>query len=378
MKTIEKASLIAVLALVCLGVGTAPLAGARKPRPAAKPPQYLEMYVQQGPQTCRLTPGDLTFRTILTLGPEISGYYGLPAPPRTRLDIKPLEILLFDPETAGASLRLDKLAFIDTAPAHIFDLKSTRVNAAIFDQIYHVPYDAAMPVKLWCVGENIPLHFTPVNGKPGWYRAAPDVPLEAGSYAVNFGCVDGPRIYTGKLDFYPFVLAAAPPPPVCPPALKKKRRAKRRQVVECPPPVACPPAKAPPAAAPRPQAAPQMDAAFSYEPVSPQGRREYRITNTNATPWHNVNISVFMRDNRFPKTVLGPVTLYKDIVLPDHTVNQVPDKTMLQYETLDDAGATLYLKIKCKEGTIKKAWKNLGSEDSGPATLTEVPWDLKE
>jgi hypothetical protein len=72
------------------------------------------------------------------------------------------------------------------------------------------------------------------------------------------------------------------------------------------------------------------------------------------------------------------VTTYKDIVLPDHTVSQAPDQTFLQYESLNDAGVTLYLKVKCKEGTIKKAWKNLNSEGSGPATLTEVPWDLKE
>jgi hypothetical protein len=376
MRTIEKAALIAVLALAFLGAGTSTLVAARKPRPVPGPPQSLELYAQQGPQTCRLQPADLTFRTILTLGPDISGYYGLPGPPALRLDIKPLEILVFDPETAGATLRLDKLAFIDTAPAHIFDLKTTRVNAAIFDKIYHVPYDSVLPIKLWCVGDNIPLHLSPVAGKPGWYRAVPEQTLEAGSYAVNFGCVDGPRIYTGKLDFYPFILAAAPPP-ICPPT-PRKRRPQRRPVVECPPPVACPPPQVqPPAAAPRPLAE-QMDAGFSYVPVSPEGRREYQITNRNDKPWHNVNISVFMRDSRFPKTVLGPVTLYKDVVLPDHTVTQVPDSTFLQFETLDDAGATLYLKVKSKEGVIKKAWKNLGSDGSGPASLTEVPWDLKE
>lgn len=376
MGTREKAFLIAVLAVIFLGVSSFTQAlAARKARLAAGTPPYLEMYVQQGKKTCRLQPGDLTFRTILTLGPEISGYYGLLAPPQQRLDIKPLEILVFDPETAGTTMRLDKLAFIDTAPAHTFDLKTTPVAAAYFDKIYHVAYDAAVPVKLWCAGENIPLRLTPVAGKPGWYRAVPEAPLEAGTYAVNFGCVDGPRIYTGKLDFYPFVVAAAAPP-VCP-APPKKRRAKRRRVVECPPLAACPPAKAQPA--PRPVAPPQMDAGFNYVKVAPKGRREYQITNSNAVPWHNVNISVFMRDSRFPKTVLGPVTLYKDIVLPEHTVSQAPDKTFLQYETLNDAGATLYLKVKCKEGTIKKAWKNLGSEEPGaPATLTEVPWDLKE
>ena len=378
MRTREKTCLIAILTLACLGAGTAAGLAARQARATAGTPQYLEMYVQQGAKRCRLKPGDLTFRTVLTLGPDLSGYYGLPGPPPLRLDIRPLAILVFDPETAGATLRLDKLAFVDTAPAHIFDLKSTRVDAAIFDQIYHVAYDAAVPVKLWCVGSNIPLHLTPVAGKPGWYRAVPDQPLEAGSYAVNFGCVDGPRTYTGKPDFYPFVLAAAAPP-TCPAPAKMKRRAKRHPVVECPPVAACPPAKPEPLPlAPGHVAAAQMEAGFSYVTASPQGRREYRITNSNAIPWHNVNISVFMRDGRFPKTVLGPVTQYKDIVLPDHTVSQAPDKTFLQYETLNDAGATLYLQAKCKEGTIKKAWKNLGSDDSGPATLTEVPWDLKE
>jgi hypothetical protein len=293
-----------------------------------------------------------------------------------RVDIKPLEILIFDPETAGQTLRLDKLTFVETAPAHAFDLKATPIDAASFPKIYHVAYDAELPVKLWCVGDNIPLQLTPVAAKPGWYRAVPQAPLEAGAYALNFGCVAGPRMYTGKLDFYPFIMAAAPPPP-CPP-VKAKRRAKRRRVVECPPVAACPPPKFQPVAPVQP-AAPQMEAGLNYVTVAPEGRREYQITNLNDTPWHNANISVFVRDSRFPATVLGPVTLYKDIVLPDHTVSQAPDKTFLQYETLNDAGATLYLKVKCKEGTIKKAWKNLGPQERGtPATLTEVPWDLKD
>ena len=283
MRTREQVALIAVLTLLCLGAGTTTgVVAARQPRPFAGTPAYFEMYVRQGPKTCRLKPGDLTFRTVLTLGPEISGYYGLPGPPRLRLDIKPLEILIFDPETAGTTLRLDKLSFIDTAPAHTFDLKTTPVAAASFATIYHVPYDAAVPVKLWCVADQIPLRLTPVTGKPGWYRAVPEEALAAGTYAVNFGCVDGPRIYTGKLDFYPFVLAAAPPP-VCP-APPKKRRAKRRRVVECPPVAACPPLPVQPAAPPRPAAPAQMDAGFNYVEVSPTGRREYQITNRNARP----------------------------------------------------------------------------------------------
>jgi hypothetical protein len=122
-----------------------------------------------------------------------------------------------------------------------------------------------------------------------------------------------------------------------------------------------------------------MEAGFNYVTVAPAGRREYQITNSNDIPWHNANISVFVRESRFPATVLGPVTLYKDIVLPDHTVSQAPDKTFLQYETINDAGATLYLKVKCQEGTIKKAWKSLGPPEPGaPNTLTEVPWDLTD
>lgn len=224
------------------------------------------------------------------------------------------------------------------------------------------------------MGENIPLHLTPVAHKPGLFRAGPTAPLTPGNYAVNLGCLAGPRVYTGKLDFYPFVMAAAPPPQ--PRKVVCRARIKRRPAVRRPPVAACPPVKARPA--PRVAAPPMMDAGLSYAAVSPHGRREYQITNLNAVPWHNVNISLYVRDSSFPKTVLGPVRLYKNIVLPGHTVNQAPDKTFLQYETLSDAGDTLYLKIKCKEGTIKKAWKNLGPPEPGaPNTLIPVPWDLQ-
>jgi hypothetical protein len=379
MKTCKPTWWIAVVALLILGTGSlTPARSARQPRPAAGATPYLELYVKQGAKTWRLSPGDLTFRTVLTLGPELAGLYGIPGPPATRLDIQPLEILVFDPEGAGATLRLDKLAYVETAPAHTFDLKTTRVDAASFEKVYRVPFDQAASIKLWAVGDNIPLHYTPVAGKPGWYRAVPDHALDGGAYAINFGCLEGPRVYTGKLNFYPFMLAAAPPP-ACP-APPKKRRIKRRRAVECPPVAACPPSKTPAPAPVRSGPPSQLDAGFTYvAEASPEGRREYQITNTNNIPWHNVNISVFMRDSRFPKTVLGPVTLYKDIVLPDHTVSQKPDQTFLQYETLNDAGATLYLKVKSKEGVIKKAWKNLGPEPgSGRAALTEVPYDLKD
>jgi hypothetical protein len=65
------------------------------------------------------------------------------------------------------------------------------------------------------------------------------------------------------------------------------------------------------------------------------------------------------------------------VVLPAHTINQVQDKTFLQYENSDNQGHDIYLKISSKEGTIKKAWKRTGSADSG-GNLIEIPWDLKE
>ena len=64
-------------------------------------------------------------------------------------------------------------------------------------------------------------------------------------------------------------------------------------------------------------------------------------------------------------------------MLPAHTINQVQDKTFMQYETLDNQGHDIYLTITSKEGTVKKAWKRTGSTDSG-VNLTEIPWDLKE
>jgi hypothetical protein len=51
-----------------------------------------------------------------------------PSPPQIRLDIKPCAILLFDPETAGAFIRLDKLALIETAPEVIFRDPGWRIS----------------------------------------------------------------------------------------------------------------------------------------------------------------------------------------------------------------------------------------------------------
>jgi hypothetical protein len=221
MRTLRIEFLIAVLTLVFLGMlSSTYVAGARKPRTSSQEPKYHDLYIRQGQKTFRLPQGDLTFKTALSLGPDKSGFYGIPRPPRTRLDIKPIEILIFDPETAGATLRLAKLAHIETVPAHSFDLKATKVGPAIFAKVYHVNYDESLPINLWCVESNIPLQLTPVARKPGWYRAVPEQILEAGVYAINFGGVDGPRNYTGDRDFYPFVLAKAPEPK--PPVSKRK------------------------------------------------------------------------------------------------------------------------------------------------------------
>jgi len=88
-------------------------------------------------------------------------------------------------------------------------------------------------------------------------------------------------------------------------------------------------------------------------------------------------VKIYLNPHDSPNTVLGPVTIHKDVVLPAHTINQVQDKTFMQYETLDNQGHDIYLTITSKEGTVKKAWKRTESTDSG-VNLTEIPWDLKE
>ncbi len=382
MRTLRKELLIAVLTLVVMGlVGSTYAVAARKSKNIYKHPKYLALYVQQGAKIYHLHQGALVFRTALTQGPDKSGLYGIPAPPKIKLDVKPISILVFDPETAGTIMRLAKLKRVEKAPAHDFDFQVTKLEPAAFGKNYHVKYDESIPINLWCVEKDIQLQVDPVAGKPGWYRAVPEQELEAGIYAINFGCVDGPRLYSGDLKFYPFGMGPiAPKPPVC----KAKRRVKRRRVarhpvVAAPPAVACLPApRVQPPPPRRPAPTTMLNAGLSYDVVNTSGRREYQITNLNDIPWHNVNIEVYVRDNQFPATVLGPVEVYKNIVLPDQTVNQAPDKTMLQYERLSDAGDKIYLKIKCKEGVIRKAWQNVSMGDSGPADLVPVPWDLKE
>jgi hypothetical protein len=220
MKTLRKELLVAVLTAFCLGILiSTSVVGAGNPRKSSQGTKCSDLYVKQGQKTFRLQPKGLTFITALALGPDKSGYYGIPSLPDTRLDIKPIEIWLFDPDTAGATIRLAKLAHIETAQASSFDPQAAKFGPAIFDKIYRVNYDDSLPINLWCVDRDIPLQITPVPKKPGWYRAVPQLQLEAGVYAINFGCADGPRIYTGDLYFYPFVLAGVPEPKT-PPAEK--------------------------------------------------------------------------------------------------------------------------------------------------------------
>lgn len=231
MRTVKKELLIAVLTVIFLGIlSTTSVVGVGKPRKSSQDTKCSDLYVKQGQKTFCLQPRGLTFKTALILGSDKSGFYGIASPPRTRLDIGPLEILVFDPETAGATIRLAKLAHIETAPAHSFDLQATKIGPAIFDKIYHVNYDESLPINLWCIESDIPLQITPVAKKPGWYRAVPQQQLEAGVYAINFGRADGPRIYTGDLYMYPFVLASAPEPEN--PSAKKP--ATRLQTPSCP------------------------------------------------------------------------------------------------------------------------------------------------
>lgn len=220
---------------------------------------------------------------------------------------------------------------------------------------------------------------SPVAGKPGWYRAVPEEKLEDGVYAVDFGLVQGPQIYAGEPPFYPFAVGPAPPPSVRQPAPKTRKASGKPEKVAkvCPTPQKLPAKAHLPELTP-PPAIPALNADFSYKAVLPAGRREYNLTNLSQVPWHNVNISIYMRSATFPDLVLGSVSLYKDIVLPEHTVNQAPDKTFLQYETLDDGNCNLYLMISAKEGMLKKAWKNVYSVETGESNLMEIPWDLKE
>ena len=349
-----------------------------KPSKQARSGQF---YIRQGDRTVVLKQGDLVFRPALALGASKYGLYGISHTPGIRLDPQAFEIYLFDPETAGAQIRLAKLSFVKDVPARDFDLNVIKVEPEKFKKTYHVNPDDSMPIELWSVEKYIPLRITLLGDRPGWCRLVPLEKLENGTYAFNNGGIDGPRIFTGDHNFYPFVLAPAAPAPA---KVKQRVRRKSRAVAQaCPEPALKPVARRPAPAirqvAP-PPAAQGLAPDFAYKAITgkdPKTRWEYQITNQNDFPWHNVDVKIYLNPHDSPKTVLGPITIHKDVVLPAHTINQVQDKTFLQYETLDDQGHDIYLTISSKEGTVKKAWKRTGSIDSG-GTLMEIPWDLKE
>lgn len=373
-----------IMAVMVLAAFTPEGHAARAEKKKKKPPQPGELYIQQGKSTIRLTQGELTFRTAISLGEDIKvGMYGIAKEPAIKAETHPLEIVVFDPESAGEKVRLAKLGYVESSRAANFDLGSTRLDPQYFQKTYKMDYDAAIPINLWCIADYIPLQITEVPQKPGWFRLTPTEALAPGNYAINQGGLEGPRYYTGDQRFYPFTLVAAVPPPPAPEAKAAPKKALKRAVkhekevaLTTPKPRATAPPKEiePPEVAQLPLAA-----GFAYQAVSaqsPRVRREYRITNLNDFPWHNVRIKIYAKSNG--KTLLGPVTQEKDIVLPAHTVNQVPDKTFMHYETLDDQGYKIYLEISAREGNFVRAWQNVPAGESEESNLIEIPWDLEE
>jgi len=369
-----------LMAVMILAAFTPEGYAARKVKKKKKRIHLGELYIQQGKKKIKLTQGNLTFRTALFMGEDVrSGIYGLAQAPTLKAATHPLEIMVFDPESAGEKVRLTRLAYVEKNQASLFDLNPTKLDPENFTKAYGLEYKAEVPVKLWCVDEYIPLQITEVPKKPGWFCLVPTKELTPGNYAINQGGLEGPRLYTGEHPIYPLVLVApAPPPPPKPKVVRQKVRKKaakpKEEVAKAPPCLPAPPKPrevAPPVLAP-----PSLDAGLTYYgvyPGAPKIRREYRITNLNDFPWHNVRIKIFIRDG---KTILGPVTQEKNIVLPDHTVNQRPDKTMMHYETLNDAGYKIYLEISAKEGKLKRAWQNYPADEPGESNLVEIPWDL--
>ena len=185
---------------------------ARQRQKVPAPGKYYDLYLRQGAKNIPLKQGELVFRTVLALGVTKSGLYGIAQPPLTRISAQPVEILVFDPETAAASLRLSRLSRVDAAPANSFDLKATRLATPLFEQVYQVKSDSQVAINLWTAERDVPLQVAPVPGRPGWYRAVPEEQLAEGLYAVNFGLVQGPRIYAGEPHFYPFAVDPAPSP----------------------------------------------------------------------------------------------------------------------------------------------------------------------
>jgi hypothetical protein len=376
MQTTTGKIFLAGLIIAVMVLGVAPQ-GADAARKRKKPVKPGELYLKQGKKIINLTQGDLIFRMALPLGEDLKvGLYGIPKEPALRTEIKPLQIMVFDPETGGDKVHLTRLGYVETSPASRFDLNVTKLDAANFQKTYKMDFNAPIPINLWCVEAEIPLQITPVPKKPGWFSLVPRKPLTPGNYAINGGTLDGPRFYTGDQRFYPFTLVTALPPP---PKVKKihrkaRKKAKPSEEVAV---IPAPPAPRPPAPLPAAPPPPSLAADLTYQAVharTPRTRREYQITNLDNHAWHNVRIKVYAKnDDQF---VLGPVTQEKNIVLPGHTVNQVPDKTFMHYDTLDDAGYNIYLEISAKEGTLRKAWKNVPTGEMGESNLVEIPWDL--
>ncbi|RJR43892.1 MAG: hypothetical protein C4567_04985, partial [Deltaproteobacteria bacterium] len=179
-----------------------------------KKDKLANIYIQQGKQTINLAPGELTFRTALVLGTNAqTGRYGTAREPSLKVATHQLEIMLFDPESAGEKVYLTRLGYVETNPAHNFDLNSTKLDPEFFQKAYKMDYNAAIPINLWCFEEDIPLQMTPVPKKPGWFRLVPMGQLPPGNYSITTVSLHGPRYYTGEHPFYPFNLAAAAAPP---------------------------------------------------------------------------------------------------------------------------------------------------------------------
>lgn len=381
MKTIT-AKFILIMVVIFGLLSSSQVTAAKKGRKVKKPKEKeCLLFVRQENKTIPLKPRDLTFRSALLFGDQKLGLYGIPQPPELKMDLKPLEIHFFAPETGAAYITLARLVFVESEPAHFFDLKEPKVHPALFPKVYQVNPDDPVGVNLWVVEKKIPVQVTPVADKPGFFRVVPEQKLEAGNYAVHFGCLDGPRTYLGEQKLYPFTVAVLPEPPAPPPPKKKPARKRRPKEPE---PV-CPPVAKPPAPAreiPPPAVPEGLKAGFEYAvtppSTSPSYNREYNIKNVNEFPWHNVNIKVHFRNDKYPDVVLGPIVIEKNIVLPEQTINIVPDKTRLYYETLNDENCKIYLEVLSKEGTIKKAWKNVSMDESGQSNLAETPWDLTE
>jgi hypothetical protein len=371
------------MAVMVLAAFSPEVHAARAVKKKKKPPQPGELYFQQGKKTITLTQGELTFRTAIFLGEGTrAGMYGLVKEPVLKVESHPLEIIVFDPDSAGEKVRLIRLGYVETNPASSFDLSATKLGPDYFLKTYKMDYEAAIPINLWCVEKYIPLQITEVANKPGWFRMVPREQLTPGNYWINSVALEGPRYYTGEHPIYPFTLVTPAPPPEAKAALKKAKKAvKRKKAVAKAPP--CPPPAPPLPKEIEPPGVAQLPlaAGFNYQAVStksPRVRREYQITNLNDHAWHNVQIKIYARSVGDGKFVLGPITQEKDIVLPGHTVNQVPDKTFMHYETLDDQGYKIYLEISAREGNCVRAWQNVPAGESGESNLIEIPWDLEE